>query len=152
MGSDFQLENSLTFWVSRLAGLMQESFNRDLDVLDVTWAQWLVMNLLAQESANTPAVIAQKIGVDRSAITRLVDRLEKKGMVLRRPATNDRRSVEVMLTDSGARLVSHLNDTAEQHHQRMVSSLSDEDQLSFRLLINRVLKSQGVSDLRVANN
>jgi DNA-binding MarR family transcriptional regulator len=59
----------------------------------VTWPQWLVMNVLFHQMADTPAQLAEEIGIDRSAITRLLDRLEAKACVRREHDKIDRRSI-----------------------------------------------------------
>lgn len=135
----FQVDNSLTFWVSRLASSLQESFNRELEVLEVTWPQWTVINLVGHGVAKTPAHIAQLLGVDRSAITRLVDRLEKKGMVRRQQADFDKRSVDVVLTDAGMRLMDHLDEAAAQHQSNVLDGLDESLQAELSELIRGLL-------------
>lgn len=76
-----ELYGSMVYWIGRLATLMQEDFNSHMGQHNVTWPQWMVLNAVYFEQAKTPAQIAHHIGVDRSAITRLVDRLEAKELV-----------------------------------------------------------------------
>ncbi len=139
----FQLHNSFTFWICRLASAMQEQFNHDLEALDITWPQWMVMNVLHHSSSNTPAQIAEQIGVDRSAVTRLLDRLEKKGLVKREHDQLDRRSVKVRITDPGKLMLNHMDDAAEKHQQSFLSQLHATE--------HRVLKSNIQKLLRAAD-
>ncbi len=140
----FQLHNSYTFWISRLASVMQDKFNKDLDAMDVTWPQWMVMNVLSNNLANTPAHIAEQIGVDRSAITRLVDRLEKKGLVMREHDGLDRRSVKVQITDPGQMMVSHLNEAAEKHQQKFLAELHPTEHRVLKSNIQKLLRAGGI--------
>ena len=82
MKSDFKLHNSFAFWIYRLNNVLQDAFNQQLKDHDISWPQWMVLNVLDEGLANTPAVIADHLGADRSGITRLLDRLETKGFVL----------------------------------------------------------------------
>jgi DNA-binding MarR family transcriptional regulator len=146
---DFVLHNSYTFWISRLAALMQEEFNRRLQGEDVSWPQWMVLNVLAQQIATTPATIADNIGVDRSAVTRLLDRLEKKGLVLREHDKLDRRSVNVLLTDTGRKIMARLNGLAREHQEHFLASMHNTEHRSFKGNIQKLLKLAGVDSIRV---
>jgi len=141
---DFQLHNSFTFWISRLASVMQEQFNKALDELDVTWPQWMVMNVLAHNLAETPAQIADNLGVDRSAVTRLVDRLEKKGLVSRVHDGLDRRSIKVKLTQAGAAMVQELDSSAGEHQRKFLSQLPSTEYRAFKGNLQKMLRAGGV--------
>jgi len=141
---DFQLHNSFTFWISRLASVMQEQFNKALDELDVTWPQWMVMNVLAHNLAETPAQIADNLGVDRSAVTRLVDRLEKKGLVERKHDGLDRRSIKVKLTKAGAAMVQALDSSADEHQRKFLSQLPSTEYRAFKGNLQKMLRAGGV--------
>ena len=140
----FQLHNSYTFWISRLASVMQDRFNKELETLDVTWHQWMVMNVLTHEMANTPANIAEQIGVDRSAITRLVDRLAKKGLVEREHDGLDRRSVKIHITSAGKLMVKHLDEAAERHQRVFLDELQNTEHRALKGNIQKLLKAGGI--------
>lgn len=140
----FLLHNSYTFWISRLASVMQDRFNKELETLDVTWPQWMVMNVLTHELANTPAHIAEQIGIDRSAVTRLVDRLEKKGLVHREHDGLDRRSVKVHITEPGKMMVQHLDDAAEKHQEIFLQELHATEYRVLKGNIQKLLRAGGI--------
>lgn len=146
---DFLLHSSYTFWISRLANLLQEEFNRRLQAEDVSWPQWMVLNVLAQDLAGTPATIADTIGVDRSAVTRLLDRLEKKGLVLREHAKLDRRSVNIHMTEAGEALMDRLNQLARHHQDHFLSSMHNTEHRGFKGNIQKMLKLAGVDSIRL---
>lgn len=146
---DFHLHNSYTFWISRLANLMQDEFNQRLEGEDVTWPQWMVLNVLDQKLAGTPASVAENIGVDRSAVTRLLDRLEKKGLVAREHDKLDRRSVNLRLTETGREHMARLNELARVHQEHFLSSLHNTEHRSFKSNIQKLLRRTGVDSLRL---
>lgn len=148
---DFLLHNSYTFWISRLASLMQDEFNSSLQEEGVSWPQWMVMNVLHHQLAGTPATIADSIGVDRSAITRLLDRLEKKALVQREHDKIDRRSVKVELTHAGRELMGRINALAAEHQSHFLESLHSTEHRAFKSCIQRMLRRGGVDSLRVWN-
>lgn len=140
----FLLHNSYAFWISRLASVMQDRFNKELETLDVTWPQWMVMNVLTHELAETPAHIAEQIGVDRSAVTRLVDRLEKKGLVIREHDGLDRRSIKIHITSPGKLMVKHLDEAAERHQKIFLDELQNTEHRALKGNIQKLLHAGGV--------
>ncbi len=141
--SDMELHSSSIYWLGRLATQMQESFNGSVAEYDVSWAQWMVLNAVYFEKAKTPAQIAQHIGVDRSAITRLVDRLEAKGLVLRSRENADRRSINIELTSKGRNLIPVLLDSAQTHEQRFFELLNENEQQNFFRGLSVLLTATG---------
>lgn len=146
--ADFVIHNSYTFWISRLANMMQEQFNQNLKSADVTWPQWMVLNVLFQQLADTPASIADNIGVDRSAVTRLLDRLEKKALVQREHDKLDRRSVKIKITDTGADLMEELNGKARDHQDYFLSGLHNTEHRAFKGNIQKLLRLGGIDSSR----
>ncbi len=145
--SEFHLHNSFTYWISRLASLMQERFNEALQQHDVTWPQWMVLNVLHHQLAATPAQVAENIGIDRSAITRLVDRLEKKDLVRRQHDGLDRRSIRLLLTLRGEQLMHTLNASACIHQQGFLEQLPKTEYRGLKGNIQKMLRAGGLETI-----
>ena len=75
---------------------------------DLTAMQWGPLLLLAQGRADTVAACAREVGIDASAMTRMLDRLEAKGLLRRVRSESDRRVVHLELTKSGQRAASKI--------------------------------------------
>lgn len=148
-GDDFHLHNSFTFWIARLASVMREQFNQALADHDVTWPQWMILNVLHHNLAVTPAQIADNIGVDRSAVTRLVDRLEKKNMVQRSFDGLDRRSIQILMTPNGKQLVAAINSAAKNHQDVFLSQLPSTECRGLKGNIQKLLRAGGVETMGV---
>ncbi len=141
---DFQLQNSFAFWIHRLNNLLQEQFNLLLKDYEVTWPQWMLLNVLSGTEACTPAAIAEQLGVDRSGVTRLLDRLEAKGYVEREHDKLDRRSVKLHLTSKGKQLMSTINSLAYQHQEVFLKELHLSERRGFKKELQKILKTCGV--------
>jgi len=137
----FHLHNSFTFWITRLANAMREAFNQELAEHHISWPQWMILNVLFHELANTPAQIADNIAVDRSAVTRLLDRLEEKQWLERVHDGLDRRSVKIHLTPAGKSLVQQLNSAAETHQNRFLNQLHPTELRAFKGNIQKMLRA-----------
>lgn len=144
MKSEFKLQNSYAFWIHRLSNVLQEQFNKRLKEYQVTWPQWMVLNVLTANNVNTPAVVAEQLGVDRSGITRLLDRLEEKGYIERTHDKLDRRSVLLALTTKGSRLILEMNAEAHKHQENFLSDLHLSERRGFKKELQKMLKSNGI--------
>lgn len=136
--------NSFLFWISRLNTVLQDSFNQQLAHYDISWPQWLVINVLSQGAARTPAHIADHLGVDRSAVTRLLDRLEKKHYVERIHDKLDRRSVNVVLTPQGEDIVQQVNEAAYRHQQDFLLDLHRSERRGLKGELQKILRTAGI--------
>lgn len=137
---DFHLHNSFTFWIARLANAMKDSFNQRLAKWEVTYPQWMILNVLHHQLADTPAQIADNIGVDRSAVTRLLDRLETKNLIERVHDGLDRRSVKIFITDAGQALMEELNWAAEEHQRQFLAQLPPTELRAFKGNVQKLLR------------
>lgn len=104
----------------------------------------MVLNVLDEGAANTPAVIAEQLGADRSGITRLLDRLETKEFVLREHDKLDRRSIKLQMTSKGKALIGEINDKAHQHQQQFLSELHLSERRGFKKELQKMLKVSGI--------
>ena len=80
---------------------ISQMIEAEMEPLGLTASQWHPIAIIGLEKANTPASVARTAEVDTGAMTRTLDRLEKKGFLKRRRSTNDRRVVELELTEKG---------------------------------------------------
>ncbi len=81
----YSFDESTGYWLRQVYLAISEALQVRLDPFDVTVAQWPVLSSLYSRTSRTPAELAAHIGVNRGAITRLLDRLEKKELLKRAP-------------------------------------------------------------------
>ena len=76
--------------------------------LDLSPVQWHVLHLIEPERPMPMGQLAETLACDASNVTGLVDRLETRGLVQRRPSAGDRRVKVVQLTSRGSRMRARL--------------------------------------------
>src|SRR5580692_1806774 len=76
----------------------------EVSALEVTAAQYVIIAQLAEREANSSAQLCKSFSYDAGAMTRMVDRLEAKGLVQRRRCSDDRRLINLELTEAGKAL------------------------------------------------
>jgi DNA-binding MarR family transcriptional regulator len=82
--------------------------------------------------------LARATHLDRSTIVSVIDNLERRGLVERRSALNDRRSNALHLTTEGAALLRKLKRQVNLHEKRLLSNFSDAERETFRVLLEKV--------------
>ena len=104
-----------TFALALGGGSLLNLLTRDLRTLVETQlaplgltSQQAALLLMAGRSVASPAQVAAEIGTDTAGMTRLLDRLERKGLVRRARHPDDRRSVVIEVTEQGRALVPKL--------------------------------------------
>ena len=119
-------ETYLNLWrtYDRLRMLEDELFARH----DLTAQQYNALRLLRAEhpGALPTLVLAGKLVSHAPDITRLVDRLEERGLVARQRLADNRRVVQVRITDAGLVLLKELDQPVRDCHHRQLGHLSDQ--------------------------
>jgi DNA-binding MarR family transcriptional regulator len=119
-----QQECYLNLWrtYDRLRMIEDELFLRH----DLTAQQYNALRLLrAEHPAALPTlVLAGKLVSHAPDITRLVDRLEQRGLVARRRMADNRRVVQIAITDAGLALLKQLDQLVRDCHQKQLGHLS----------------------------
>lgn len=94
-------EESLGYLIRRVLASASQEVERQLGASDLTNAQWVPLLKLFTGQASTVAELARECHLDAGAMTRLLDRLEAKGLCRRVRSLEDRRVVNIELTDAG---------------------------------------------------
>ncbi|ARS52485.1 MarR family winged helix-turn-helix transcriptional regulator [Kushneria konosiri] len=98
------LESQLCFALYATQLSMSKLYRRLLKQLDLTYPQYLVMQVLWQEDHLTVSGIGERLALDSATLTPLLKRLEGADLVRRQRSREDERQVEVSLTDRGSAL------------------------------------------------
>ncbi len=130
--------------LSRVKCAMMEALDRELAPLDITGAQYVILANLATGQADSTTSLCNVVSYDPGAMTRMLDRLEKKGLVSRCRCPHDRRKVKLELTAEGAAVYPQLVATSGRIVQRFLtgfhpSEITQLERLLDRMLANAVL-------------
>ena len=104
----------------------------------VTAAQFGLLVLVGANPGATQAALAGAFGTDRSAMVRLIDRLEAAGLVDRRARAGDRRSNAIVLTRRGAKLLETLKREVRAFEDAATACLTPEETETLLALLRRV--------------
>jgi DNA-binding MarR family transcriptional regulator len=107
----------------RLTGLTAEA----LEPLGITGRELAVLLVIAEEPPASQLTIASRMGVDRTTMVALIDELERKGLVERRPDEVDRRRNVTALTGTGRTITRQAAAASEKAERRFLAPLSAEN-------------------------
>lgn len=102
-------------------------------------ARQAALLLRAARGATSPNQLTSALGTDTAGMTRLLDRLESKGLVQRRRHPDDRRSVVIEVTPEGRALVPHLGPAFGSVAHQLMAGFSEEEVQQLTVLLQRML-------------
>ena len=94
-------DDSIGYLMRRIISLLAQGVERELDSTGLTNAQWVPVLKLYMGCASTAAELARQCDLDAGSMTRLLDRLEAKQFCRRIRSSDDRRVVNLELTETG---------------------------------------------------
>lgn len=129
----FQPREAVGFFIARARKTYILALEQELAPYDISSSQWAIILNLADGNASTAGDLCKLMRYDPGGMTRLIDRLEKKGFLRRVRTPDDRRSIQLELTASGKALrpkiihaqVRVLNRLLEGFTQKEVKQLQD---------------------------
>jgi len=131
-------ERHIGFLISDVARLMRTAFDRRVRRLGLTRSQWLVINRLHRRPGATQSELADMLEVEKATAGRMVDRMEKKGWVARRPDASDRRVNRLFLTAEADLIQVQLAQIADRTVDDALELLSAREREQFSEWMRRV--------------
>jgi MarR family transcriptional regulator for hemolysin len=99
MTARFDPKRGIGFLITDVSHLLRRNFNRRVQVLGLTQAQWRAIAHLSRSEGMHQASLAESLEIQPITLTRLIDRMQAAGWVERRTDPDDRRAVRLYLTE-----------------------------------------------------
>ena len=133
-------EQQATLGLLRTADAVKRSLAQVIEPHGITPQQYNVLRILRGAGpAGLPTLtIGERMVEQTPGVTRLVDRLEGKGLVARTPCPDDRRRVFCRITEKGLELLTELDEPVNRWDAQAVSALAPADLASLIGLLDRV--------------
>lgn len=123
----YDIENSIGFLLSKGYQRAWALLREEIDQYELTPPQFGLLAFLWREDGQTQTELSEKGQIDRTTIGGLIDRLEKIGLVERRPHPQDRRAYKIHLTERGRELEGPLTECAQRTLARLTKDLSQQE-------------------------
>jgi DNA-binding MarR family transcriptional regulator len=112
--------------------------------MGITGAQWVILMRIGKGCASTAAELCRFGQCDTGSMTRMLDRLEEKGLIRRVPSSTDRRITHLELTDEGRDLLPHLPPVAIKVLNAHLKGFTREELDQFTGFLNRIRANGGL--------
>ena len=132
-------ETSVGWVVQRLAKRLNEDMAKRLSALDLTIAQFAVMMTVLETGGLSQTEIGQRFDLPAYATTRVLNALEERGFVERRPSPTSRRAFSIYASDAGKKLAPDLFAIVQAVNADFLKPLPEKDHAEFRRMITQIL-------------
>ncbi len=116
----------------------------------LTSPQLICLKKLADDGNITPGALAKSVHLSHATVTGIINRLEKKGLVERKRSTEDGRSFQIEITDSGLSMVKSSPSMLQEHFIAELSKLKDWEKSMVLSSLQRVTSMLSVESIEVA--
>ncbi len=138
-----RLDDHLGYWLRCLSNLVSAGFAARLDRHGVSVAQWVVMRCLYDAEGASLNELAAAVGVDNGAMSRMVERLSQKSLVVRQADPGDRRAVRLRLSDAGKGLVPLLAKEADENDAAFFGVIGEGERRALLATVQALLEKNG---------
>jgi DNA-binding MarR family transcriptional regulator len=115
-------------------------FDEETASFGLTGLQYGILNVVEVEPGIDQIGVCNVLGVDRSTLAGVVDRLEQKGLVARRPGSADRRSNALHLTRAGERILGEIEGSARKAESRAFEAFGPAERRQFAQMLARLVE------------
>jgi MarR family transcriptional regulator, organic hydroperoxide resistance regulator len=135
-------KNDLTWLLHRCAQRMRGALDEVAREHGLNGARdWIVLSAIAAGPRQTQFALAQSLGLDKTTMTSLLDRLESAGLVTRYQDSRDRRARIPELTETGERVQHGLTAARDRAEAAALCQFSADEQRVLRAMLNKLAES-----------
>ena len=134
-------DDSIGYLMRRIIALLAQGVERELEPTGLTNAQWVPLLKLYMGSASTAAELARRCELDAGSMTRLLDRLEAKQLCRRVRSSDDRRVVNLELTEAGRAAAQEIPAILSRVQNAYLAGFSVEEWQTLKSYLRRILET-----------
>lgn len=149
MKSTSSLEDHAGYWLRYVSNHVSHAFARKVEAHGVTVAEWVLLREMFDAGAANPSQLAELLGMTRGAVSKLVERLCRKKLIVRSSSEGDQRFRTVELTEAAKRLVPVLAQLADENDHEFFGHLKPEDKSWLVSLLQDIVRQHEWKDLPV---
>lgn len=137
---NFDLTRCIGYVTDTSIKKVSEDFNRRLEAKGMTRIQWIALYYLRKEGRPLRQVeLASRMRIKGPTLARLVDRMERDGLIRRVGSQQDKRVNELELTEFGLQRIDELLPIGEHFNEILLNGITDEEQEVFERVLAKLL-------------
>src|SRR5687768_9605310 len=133
-----ELDGLLGYRLRRAQGAMHRDYVMAVADLNLTQKQTATLWLIGANPGVSQVTIATALGMDRATMMALVDKLQDRGLVLRKRSSMDRRRQELLLTPVGLRMLKTVKARIAEHEARFTARFKPAELAALLKALQRI--------------
>ncbi|QLF71668.1 winged helix-turn-helix transcriptional regulator (plasmid) [Peteryoungia desertarenae] len=139
-----RLEGVLGFHLRMASVAFYQDFSAAMSEIGLTQKQFAVMELIAQNPGSSQIDLAAELSMDRATMMALINRLQDRNFVERRPSPFDGRRQQLLLTDHGHAVLAASREIIAAHETRFTELFTDRELETFISFLKRIYNSSAI--------
>jgi DNA-binding MarR family transcriptional regulator len=140
------LEQYVPYLLNRAGARIAAAFNADMRQIGVSLQVWRVLAALREQDGRRMGDLSKTTSIEVSTLTRLVDNMEKDGLVVRRREAGDARAISLHVTPSGRRLTQRIVPIAERYEAVALKGFSAAEIAVLKKALRRLYDNMDALD------
>lgn len=136
---NFNPTTSVGFALNKARNVLLSEMDLVLKDLDISAQHMGIILSMARNAASTPFELSKLLEIDTGLMTRMLDKLEKQDILARTRSVEDRRMVNLQLTEKGRYIAAEIPKRAPEVLNKRLENFSNEEFLEFRRLLQKFL-------------
>ena len=132
------LDSYLPYLLNRAGARIATAFGEDVRPLGATLQMWRVLAALREKDGRRMGDLSLTTSIEVSTLTRLVDGMAKKGLVVRRRADQDARVVMLHVTAAGRRLTSRILPIAQRYERVALAGFDEREAATLKAALRQL--------------
>ncbi|MBA4031855.1 MAG: MarR family transcriptional regulator [Planctomyces sp.] len=142
-------EDHAGYWLRFVSNHVSHAFKLKVEEQGVTVAEWVVMREMFNSKEANPSQLADKLGLTRGTVSKLIERLCAKQLALRSTSEGDRRFQTVGLTPAGRKLLPGLARLADENDREFFGHLTSEEKATLVEQLREIVRRNTWKDTPV---
>lgn len=143
------LEHHVGFWLRFVSNHVSEQFRKLVEQNGVSVSEWVALREMYRHEQSSAADLMQALGMTKGAVSKIVTRLQAKGLAARAPDSLDKRAQQLVLTVPGRDLVPRLAGLADRNDEHFFGTLSDAQRATLVGIMRQVVHDRQLRQVPV---
>jgi DNA-binding MarR family transcriptional regulator len=144
------LDAHLGFWMRFVSNQVSAEFARTVEARGVSVSEWVALRALYGQPEATHASLVAALGMTKGAVSKIVSRLQDRGLVTRASHEADARAQVLALTRAGRALVPALARDADANDERFFGHLTTKQRRELMALLRQMVQIHQLEQIPVA--
>lgn len=120
---------------------ISDAFGRRIKKSGITRIQWIALYYINTNEDITQRQLSKLMHVKDSSVGRLLDRLERDQMIQRVRSKEDRRNVNILLTEEGKAKIKDLTPEGDKFNNKLIEGLTEEELRTFEKVMTTMVRN-----------